>query len=336
MTTGYNPPGGSNANATELQSVPISPTPPTTGQGLVYNGTEWIPAASSGNATEIQGIAVSGTAPTVNQGLVYQGGQWVPANVVNTLTGVGAGLTIAGSASNVLIQNTGVTSAVAGAGISVSAATGAVTIANTGVTSAVAGTGIVISPATGAVSINNSGVLSVAAGTAISVTGAANSPVVNNTGVTSAVAGDNITVSGPTGAVTISANTPAAQVNLATSTPITTTGANIVTTPALTNSKQYLVIINLLVQNTSGTNYIVDMLAFAIGLGAIGGTSIPAFAGNFNSGTFTTLYTIPATGTVQLALQVLGNAGITGVNAYPSSVTAGSGFATSIQVFRLN
>jgi hypothetical protein len=76
-----------SSNATEIQSVPVSATAPTTGQVLEYNGTDWIPATPSGstNATEIQGVAVSATAPTSGQVLEYNSGAsaWQPTSPVN-------------------------------------------------------------------------------------------------------------------------------------------------------------------------------------------------------------------------------------------------------------
>jgi hypothetical protein len=154
MTTKYNPKGsGGGGNATELQGVPISATPPTNGQGLVYNGTSWIPAAASGNATEIQGNPVSGNIPTISQGLVWNGTTWIPSAVVNTISAPGAGITATTIAGSTILANTGVTSAVAGTGIGVSGATGAVTLNNTGVTGAVAGPGITVSAPIGNITI---------------------------------------------------------------------------------------------------------------------------------------------------------------------------------------
>lgn len=40
--------GSGSGNATDIQSVPVSSTAPTTGQVLEYNGTQWAPAISSG------------------------------------------------------------------------------------------------------------------------------------------------------------------------------------------------------------------------------------------------------------------------------------------------
>lgn len=66
-------------NATELQGTPISATPPTAGQILMFNGTDWIPS-STVNATQIQGYPVIAGAPTINQALIGNGSAWAPAN----------------------------------------------------------------------------------------------------------------------------------------------------------------------------------------------------------------------------------------------------------------
>jgi hypothetical protein len=156
MTTKYSPKsGGGGGNATELQDVPVSATPPTNGQGLVFNGTSWIPAATSGNATELQGNPVSGAVPGLNNALIWNGSSWIPATTVTAVSG-GTAITIGGTAGFPVVNNAGVTSAVAGTGIGVSGPTGAVTINNTGVTSNIAGAGIAVSNATGAVTISAS------------------------------------------------------------------------------------------------------------------------------------------------------------------------------------
>jgi len=70
-----------SSNATEIQSVPVSATAPTSGQVLEYNGSDWVPTtpADAGNATEIQSVPVSATAPTSGQVLEYNGSDWAPA-----------------------------------------------------------------------------------------------------------------------------------------------------------------------------------------------------------------------------------------------------------------
>jgi hypothetical protein len=61
---------------TELNGVPIGYTTPTSGQGLVYDGTEWAPAAI--NATELQETAISATAPESGNFLQFDGSEWKP------------------------------------------------------------------------------------------------------------------------------------------------------------------------------------------------------------------------------------------------------------------
>jgi len=47
------------ADAVSLQLVPVATTTPTTGQGLVYNGTAWAPTTPTANATSLQGTAIT-------------------------------------------------------------------------------------------------------------------------------------------------------------------------------------------------------------------------------------------------------------------------------------
>lgn len=48
-----------------LQGTPVSPTTPTTGQALVYNGTQWAPGSAGGGGTV---TAVTATAPITSSG----------------------------------------------------------------------------------------------------------------------------------------------------------------------------------------------------------------------------------------------------------------------------
>lgn len=72
--------GGGSGDATSLQGIPVSETDPTTGQGLVYNGTAWAPATPQANATQIQGRDVANTAPTAGQVLAWNAttSKWEP------------------------------------------------------------------------------------------------------------------------------------------------------------------------------------------------------------------------------------------------------------------
>ena len=72
--------GGGSGDATSLQGIPVSETDPTTGQGLVYNGTAWAPATPAANATQIQGRDVATTAPTAGQVLAWNAStsKWEP------------------------------------------------------------------------------------------------------------------------------------------------------------------------------------------------------------------------------------------------------------------
>jgi hypothetical protein len=75
------------ANAAYLQGIPIDPTTPTSGEALVFNGSEWTPTSGGAgtNATELQGVNVSSTAPSDGQVLMYVAAQnkWVPVSLID-------------------------------------------------------------------------------------------------------------------------------------------------------------------------------------------------------------------------------------------------------------
>lgn len=81
------------ADAVSLQLVPVATTTPTTGQGLVYNGTAWAPATPQSNATQIQGRNVASTAPTAGQVLAWDAATstWKPASLNGSITFSGPG-----------------------------------------------------------------------------------------------------------------------------------------------------------------------------------------------------------------------------------------------------
>lgn len=85
--------GGGSGNATSLQGTPVSTTAPSTGQGLIYNGTAWAPAAPSGNATQIQSRDVATTAPTAGQVLAWSStnNRWQPTSLNGSVTFNSAG-----------------------------------------------------------------------------------------------------------------------------------------------------------------------------------------------------------------------------------------------------
>lgn len=85
--------GGGSGDATSLQGIPVSQTDPTTGQGLVYNGTAWAPATPQANATQIQGRNVASTAPTAGQVLAWDAATstWKPASLNGSVTFSGPG-----------------------------------------------------------------------------------------------------------------------------------------------------------------------------------------------------------------------------------------------------
>lgn len=71
------------ADAVSLQLVPVATTTPTTGQGLVYNGTAWAPSTPQANATQIQSRNVATTAPTAGQVLAWSAtnSRWQPTSL---------------------------------------------------------------------------------------------------------------------------------------------------------------------------------------------------------------------------------------------------------------
>ena len=54
-------PPTASGNATEIQSVDVSATAPTTGQVLTYDGTEWAPATPSGGGGGLSGMPITMT-----------------------------------------------------------------------------------------------------------------------------------------------------------------------------------------------------------------------------------------------------------------------------------
>lgn len=85
--------GGGSGDATSLQGTPVSTTAPSTGQGLIYNGTAWAPATPSANATQIQSRDVATTAPTAGQVLAWSStnNRWQPTSLNGSVTFNSAG-----------------------------------------------------------------------------------------------------------------------------------------------------------------------------------------------------------------------------------------------------
>lgn len=103
------------------------------------------------------------------------------AGIVTSVTG-GTGITVTGTASAPVINNTGVLSVAAGTGISSTGGQNP-SISNTGIITVTAGTGI---SSTGGQNptLTNTGVLSATAGNGIQLTGTASAPVVNTYAIT--------------------------------------------------------------------------------------------------------------------------------------------------------
>lgn len=79
-----------DGNALKLQGTPISSTPPTLNQMLLFDGLDWVPSYTV-NATQIQGFPVDAGVPALDQVLVWDGAKWAPANQTG---GGGGGATL--------------------------------------------------------------------------------------------------------------------------------------------------------------------------------------------------------------------------------------------------
>jgi hypothetical protein len=124
-----------NPMVTKLLNRPLSNTPPTIGQVLKWNGTEWVPSNETGNAgnattytaglglslngtqfntlsstamwnaSQLVGRDVMTTAPTVGQVLKWGGGSWAPAD--DNVGTVGTGNSWNSNGNNISNSNTG-------------------------------------------------------------------------------------------------------------------------------------------------------------------------------------------------------------------------------------
>lgn len=140
--------GGVNAQA--LQGWPISPASPTNGQGLLFNGTEWIPTTISGvspggpatgdlegtypapNVRGISGYLLDRTTNPLGNGtlIAFDGSYW-QYTVVPTGSDNGSVLQFRADKGWRWVPHHIVTSLTAGAGISVNTSTDDITITNT-------------------------------------------------------------------------------------------------------------------------------------------------------------------------------------------------------------
>ena len=64
----------------------VAPSP-TSGQGLVFNGTNWVPGGIASTLAGLSDVALAG--PVSGQALVYNGAQWTNAAVASLLSGLG-------------------------------------------------------------------------------------------------------------------------------------------------------------------------------------------------------------------------------------------------------
>lgn len=87
-----------------IQGTGVSTTAPTTTNDLlVFNGTQWVPAALAGDVTgqatgntvgSLRGSAISFTAPTTNQLLYWNGTAWTPVSLGGDVTNSPAANTV--------------------------------------------------------------------------------------------------------------------------------------------------------------------------------------------------------------------------------------------------
>jgi hypothetical protein len=73
--------GGGSGDATSLQGVAISSATPDSGQGLVYDGTEWAPAGI-GNATSIKDYPITASYTPANGDFInFNNGEWTGSGI---------------------------------------------------------------------------------------------------------------------------------------------------------------------------------------------------------------------------------------------------------------
>jgi hypothetical protein len=177
--------------------------------------TNWVLLSGGGSSTILTsvggGISIisSFTSPTYFlKSFIAGAGITITPNFANTTltfssTGVvttitaGPGISITGTATNPIVNNTGVITTTAGPGISITGTASNPIINNTGVISVTPGTGISNTGTATNPILNNTGVISVTAGTGITNTGTAANPILNSTGVvTTITAGPGISITG--------------------------------------------------------------------------------------------------------------------------------------------
>jgi len=82
---------GSVSSIDDLSDVDTSTTPPTSGQALVWSGSEWAPADQAGGGAvsinDLTDVDTSTIPPTTDQVLAWNGSDWVPANQTGGGTG---------------------------------------------------------------------------------------------------------------------------------------------------------------------------------------------------------------------------------------------------------
>ena len=77
-------------NVTGIQGQPVVSTPATSGQALVYNGTNYTPTAI-GNTTSLKGIPLSNAGSVNGQTYIYNAGNWVATAITGDVSLSGTG-----------------------------------------------------------------------------------------------------------------------------------------------------------------------------------------------------------------------------------------------------
>jgi hypothetical protein len=201
-----------SGDGTVANPLTIASQGATNGQSLKWNGTAWAPANDtwgaqvaktsavlSGDGTTGNPLSLAQQSATTGQVLKWNGASWTPANdLIGNGTGgntyaAGAGISITGTAPNLIITNTG-------------------DLSNTNELQTLSINGSQLTLSNGGGTVNLPGGNTYTAGPGISITGTAPNLVINNLGDTSntnelqtlALVGNKLTISGTNSSVDLS------------------------------------------------------------------------------------------------------------------------------------